>query len=61
MDAIQREVLVAEYAGLSARPTPNHASDNDQHAQRAVSAYEAVAHQDKRDILADMLGVSEYA
>lgn len=60
MDAIQREVLVSEYVGLSAKPrVGEHA--NDQHAQRAVSAYETVAHQDKRDILADMLGVSEYA
>jgi hypothetical protein len=58
LDMVQREALMEQYVG----GVGHAASGNvERHAQRAVRAYNEVAQGDRRNALADMLGVSEYA
>jgi hypothetical protein len=58
LDMLQREALMEQYASGA----DNVLSRNvERQAQRALQAYTEVSQSDQREVLADMLGVSEYA
>ena len=58
LDVVQREALMQHYAENLQSQSPQ---PDERRAQRALDTYSAVALNDKRELLADMLGVSEYA
>lgn len=58
LDMLQRDALMEQYVGGVTRAASGNVERN---AQRAVQAYTDVAQGDRRDALADILGVSEYA
>ena len=59
VDALQRETLVEQYQ--QSRRQSAAAAGYAQQAQQAVDAYREVAQAERRDLLTDVLGISEFA